>query len=121
MGRKLSFAVRAFTGFSIGLWLWGCHMADIKMADETADHHIQARAYNDSAKILSIQGHLDEAIKNFTKAIELDANYAEALNERGECLIQIGQIAKGCHDIRKACELKFCKGLNLAKERNLCQ
>lgn len=23
--------------------------------------------------------------------------------------------------VRKACELKFCEGLNLAKERNLCQ
>jgi tetratricopeptide (TPR) repeat protein len=83
MKRKTPFAVWTSARLSVCLLLWGCHVADIKTADEAANNQIQARAYNDSGKILTLQGHFDKAIKNFTKAIELDPNYAEAYNDRG--------------------------------------
>ena len=70
---------------------------------------------------LKANGEVEQAVDDFARAIELQPNYAEAFNERGDCFIQIGQIAKGCDDLRRACELQFCTGLNLAKERNLCQ
>ena len=84
-------------------------------------HPDNARAYNDRGVVWLGKGNYHQAIEDFTKTIELNPYSAEAFNERGDCFIKINQIEKGCQDLMKACELKFCEGLNLAKERNLCQ
>jgi tetratricopeptide (TPR) repeat protein len=45
---------------------------------------------------------LDEALKYFTRAIELDPRFAEAYRNRGEALILLGRVVEANSDLRKA-------------------
>ncbi len=56
-------------------------------AEEAAaaeEHYVQAHN-------LHKEGRYDEAIKEYTKAIELDPNYAIAYAERGQAYFKLGQ------------------------------
>jgi Flp pilus assembly protein TadD len=68
-----------------------------------------------------MKGQYDQAISDFNKAIEINPKYANAYNNRGIVYISLGNMVSACHDWLKACELGYCKGLNRAKEKCICQ
>ena len=49
---------------------------------------------------------LDDAIRDFTKVIELDPNWAEAWNKRATVLYLLGEFRKSQNDIDKVLELE---------------
>jgi len=59
------------------------------------------------------KGQYDEAISDFTKAIEIKPNYARAYRMRGEAYFNKGQYDKAIPDLKKAI------GLILKKEKEL--
>ena len=70
-------------------------------------------AYYNKANILCIQQDYKSAITNYTKAIECDADFAEAYFNRGLTFLFIGQDAKGLADLSKAGELGIYQSYNL--------
>ena len=65
----------------------------------------------------------DDAIKNYTDAIELDPNYSNAYNNRGALYFNTGEHEKGIADFKKAVELdpnneSAVKNLKKATENN---
>ncbi|MDF2388391.1 tetratricopeptide repeat protein [Nostoc ellipsosporum NOK] len=56
------------------------------------------------------QGQSQEAIAEYTRAIELDPNYAEAYFYRGNTLALEGQPQKGIEDIQKAATIFTSRG-----------
>jgi len=61
-----------------------------------------------------------KAIEDFTSAISINKNYADAYNNRGLTYFNQRKKESGCRDVRKACELGNCRGLELAKSMGLC-
>jgi len=51
------------------------------------------------------QGEFDEAIQEFTEAIELDLEYAVAYNNRGFVYMELGEKDKAISDFEKCIEL----------------
>jgi tetratricopeptide (TPR) repeat protein len=70
-------------------------------------------AYYNKANILCTQKDFQTAIQNYTKAIEIDPDFAEAYFNRGLTYLFIGQDAKGLTDLSKAGELGIYKAYNL--------
>lgn len=75
-----------------------------------------AQEYYRRARELSKQGQTQEAIAEYTKAIELDPDYALAYVFRGNALALVGQPQKGIEDIQKGAEIYASKGDSEAAE-----
>ena len=69
-----------------------------------------AEEYYRRASELDRQGQHQEAITEYTKAIELDPNYALAYAFRGNALALVGQPQQGIEDIEKAAQIYAAKG-----------
>ena len=54
---------------------------------------------------MALSGNLPEAFDDYTKAIELNPNFAEAYYNRGLVQIYMKDTRKGCLDISKSGEL----------------
>jgi tetratricopeptide (TPR) repeat protein len=67
------------------------------------------------------KGQYNKAISDYSRAIELKPRDAQAYNNRGIAYIKLDQSDRACDDFRKACELGFCDGLDLVKQKGLCQ
>ena len=64
----------------------------------------------------------DQAIKDYTKAIELNPELAEAYDARGFVYFdKLGDKNRGCTDWKKACDLGVCENYNLAKRNGDCK
>jgi tetratricopeptide (TPR) repeat protein len=61
------------------------------------------------------------AINDFSKAISLKEDYANAYNNRAFVYFRQGDKISGCKDAEKACELKNCNTLEMAKGKGLCR
>ena len=61
------------------------------------------------------------AIEDFNKAIKLEPNNANGYNNRGLAYFMLENNTQGCSDVKKACELGFCKALELIKSRGYCR
>jgi tetratricopeptide (TPR) repeat protein len=70
-------------------------------------------AYFNKANILCAQKDFQTAIQNYTKAIEIDGDFAEAYYNRGLTYLFIGEKEKGLADLSKAGELGIFKVYNL--------
>jgi tetratricopeptide (TPR) repeat protein len=70
-------------------------------------------AYYNKANLLCTQKDFKTAIINYTKAIEIDRDFAEAYFNRGLTYLFIGEDAKGLADLSKAGELGIYKAYNL--------
>lgn len=64
----------------------------------------------ESARKLTRTGEEKEAIAAFTRAIELNPNYAEAYFMRGNGLALIGEPLQGIEDVEKAAEIFNSRG-----------
>jgi TonB family protein len=61
-----------------------------------------------------------EAIADYTKVIELDKGYLQAYNNRAVAYNKLNDSEKMCLDIKKACDLGDCRGLELAQKAGKC-
>ena len=75
-----------------------------------------AQEYYRQASELDKQGKHQEAIAEYTKAIELDPDYALAYVFRGNALALVGQPQQGIEDIQKGAEIYASKGDSEAAE-----
>ena len=78
-------------------------------SDDAQEHYRRASE-------LDKQGQHQEAIAEYTKAIELDPNYALAYVFRGNALALVGQPQKGIEDIQKGAEIYASGGDSEAAE-----
>jgi hypothetical protein len=60
------------------------------------------------------------AIENYNQAISLKQDYIQAYSNRGVAYFLQGNNELGCRDVQKACELGYCKTLELAKGKGYC-
>ena len=70
------------------------------------DNNLAARALFSVGYLLQNQKKLEDAIKAYTDAIRLKADYAEAYNNRGAARNELGQYAAAIADYDKAIRLK---------------
>ncbi|NDP20364.1 MAG: tetratricopeptide repeat protein [Paludibacter sp.] len=70
-------------------------------------------SYYNKANILCTQKDFRTAIANYSKAIEIDPDFAEAFFNRGLTYLFIGEDAKGLADLSKSGELGIYKAYNL--------
>lgn len=66
--------------------------------------HRSVLLYN-TAQVYSTIGSYDEAIANYTAAMEMDPNYSEYYNERGSLHLKLGQLDLALDDYVRAIEL----------------
>ena len=62
-----------------------------------------------------------EAIADYTKVIELDNKFIQAYNNRAVAYNKLKDSENMCLDIKKACDLGDCRGLELAKNAGRCR
>ena len=77
--------------------------------------------YFNRGLIYAKTGRYPEAIHDFDKAVSLKANYADAYNTRAAVHFNQRNMASGCMDARKACELGNCATLHTVAEKGLCR
>jgi len=65
-------------------------------------------------------GQYQLAIIDYNEAIALNPDYVDAYSNRAFVYINMGNIKSGCKDAQKACEMKDCKTLELAKSQGFC-
>ena len=70
-------------------------------------------AYYNKANMICLQRDFRSAISYYTKAIEIDNDFAEAYFNRGLTYIYINEIDKGLADLSKAGELGIYQAYNL--------
>lgn len=70
-------------------------------------------AYYNKANILASQQDFKAAINNYSKAIEIDKDFAEAYLNRGLTYLYTGEDSKGLSDLSKAGELGIYQAYNL--------
>ncbi len=70
-------------------------------------------AYYNKANILCTQKDFQTALVNYTQAIKIDSDFAEAYFNRGLTYLFIGEDTKGLADLSKAGELGIYKAYNL--------
>jgi tetratricopeptide (TPR) repeat protein len=71
-------------------------------------------AHNNLGLLLGNQGHIEEAMEHYHKAIQIDPNNYEALNNLGNALAAKGQFDEAIENFRKAIQIYpyFSSGLN---------
>ena len=69
--------------------------------------------YYNKANILAAQQDFKSAISNYTRAIEIDKDFAEAYFNRGLTYLYMGEDTKGLSDLSKAGELGIYQSYNL--------
>ena len=68
------------------------------------------------------KGDFDPAVEDYTKAIHLSPDNADAYNNRGFVyIVKLNDRKAGCSDLRKACSLGGCRNYKLAIQKGLCQ
>lgn len=69
-----------------------------------------AKEVFENARKLTKTGEEKDAVAGFTRAIELDPNYAEAYFLRGNARALIGEPLQGIEDVKKAAEIFTSRG-----------
>jgi tetratricopeptide (TPR) repeat protein len=81
---------------------------------------VTAKAHNNRGNIFASKNQLDEAIRDYTQAIELDGAYADAFHNRGLAFERKGNSQGAINDFRKAAEL-YKAGGNLDRANSSTQ
>jgi tetratricopeptide (TPR) repeat protein len=77
-------------------------------------------AYNNRGLAYADLGQYKQAIKDYDRAIELNPEDAKAYNNRGIAYWMLNMIHAGCSDLKTACKLGGCKGLEFVREKGFC-
>ncbi|MBC8427250.1 MAG: tetratricopeptide repeat protein [Deltaproteobacteria bacterium] len=78
-------------------------------------------AYNNRGYAYAKLNQYIRAIQDYDKVIELNPGSAKAYNSRGIVHINFRRIYQGCADLKKACNLGECKGLETVRRLGVCQ
>jgi tetratricopeptide (TPR) repeat protein len=78
-------------------------------------------AYNNRGCIYLTLGRHQQALEDYSKAISLKPDYADAWNNRAFVYLNRREIASGCGDAQRACELGNCTALQAARKGDLCR
>jgi tetratricopeptide (TPR) repeat protein len=97
-----------------------------KLTDQATNDHTldpgDTHAYYNRGKTYYKKGQYDQAIKEYTKTIELNPTLAEAYDDRGLTYFdKLGDKKRGCTDWKLACDLGVCENYNLAKRNGDCK
>ncbi len=76
--------------------------------------------YGSRAQAYVKAGRFQKAIDDYDMIIRLKPDSADAYKSRGLAYFNLGKNELGCEDVRKACVLKKCKALDLARDKGLC-
>jgi tetratricopeptide (TPR) repeat protein len=79
-----------------------------------------AMAYNNRGIAYADLGQYKQAIRDYDRAIELNPEYAAAYNNRGNAYLMLNIIHAGCSDLKTACKLGDCKGLEIVRKKGFC-
>jgi tetratricopeptide (TPR) repeat protein len=79
-----------------------------------------ARAYNARGIAYNNLGQYQQAIEDFNEAIRLQPNDSKAYVNRSYAYSKLSKHNLGCRDAQKACELRDCRLLNMAKGNGFC-
>jgi tetratricopeptide (TPR) repeat protein len=79
-----------------------------------------AEVYNYRGKAYYGLRNYRQAIEDYGRAIEIKPDYTEAYINRGAVNLKEGDNISGCRDAQKACELRNCKLLEVAKGKGDC-
>jgi tetratricopeptide (TPR) repeat protein len=74
-------------------------------ADAIAKSPRKARCYSERGNAYKNRGNLNEAISDYSKAMEIDPNYAAAYNNRGAAYLKKGNAEQALFDCNKAIQL----------------
>ena len=66
------------------------------------------------------QGKYGEAILDFGAAIKMDPEVGSYYSLRGQAYSKLNDTANMCLDLKKACELGDCSGMDLAAKAEKC-
>ena len=77
-------------------------------------------AYFERGNAFRNLGKYSEAVADYTKVIELDNNFLQAYNNRAVAYNKLKEPENMCLDIKMACDLGDCRGLELAKNAGKC-
>ena len=77
-------------------------------------------AYFSRGQVLQKLGKPTEAIDDYTRAIDLDEDSVQAYNNRAVSYKKLNDIGNMCIDLKKACELGDCRGLEIAQYSGKC-
>jgi len=66
--------------------------------------HRSVLLYN-MAQVYTAVGEPEEGLRHYALAMEMDPNYSEYFNDRGNVYLKLGRLAEACADYRKAIEL----------------
>jgi TonB family protein len=86
----------------------------LKMEPEMLD------AYFERGNAFRNQDKYSKAIADYTKVIELDKGYLQAYNNRAVAYNKLNDSENMCLDLKKACNLGDCRGLELAQKAGKC-
>jgi TonB family protein len=78
-------------------------------------------AYFERGNAFKNQDKYSEAIADYTKVIELDKSFLQAYNNRAFTYNKVNDSERMCLDLKKACTLEDCQGLELAKNAGKCR
>ena len=125
----LNKAVEVDPGYAVAYYNRGltyCHLKQYSKAIEDYDKAIELYpnyvfAYSMRGWTYSRLKQYSRAIKDYDNAIDLNPSYAVAYYNRGLAYISWGRINQGCADLKKACNLGDCKGLEWATKKGKCQ
>ena len=100
-------------------------MKDYKKAIKDFDRTIKIKpdmleAYFERGNAFRNLDRYSEAIEDYTKVIELDNRFIQAYNNRAVAYNKLKEPENMCLDIKKACDLGDCRGLDLAKNAGKC-
>lgn len=80
-----------------------------------------ANAYSNRGLAYDQLGEYQLAIEDLNEAIRMRPDYANAWSNRALTYLNRGNKNLGCPDAQKACELGYCKTLEIAKGKGMCR
>lgn len=102
--RANAFSNRGLCYFQLGDFKRGMNDLDQAMLLNDAN----STFYYNRAQGYQLQHKYEDAVKDYTRAISRKAEFPEAYINRGEMNYLIGKEAKGCSDLKRACDLGYC-------------
>ncbi|WP_147822598.1 tetratricopeptide repeat protein [Salidesulfovibrio onnuriiensis] len=112
-----AYSNRALCLFQLGRFKQG--MVDLQKAMEL-DDSVSVFYYN-RALGYERQQQLEAAVDDYTRAISRKPDFPEAYINRGELHFLLGNAAKGCSDLRRACSMGFCEAEERYKAAGKCE
>ncbi|MGZ3457401.1 MAG: tetratricopeptide repeat protein [Archangium sp.] len=89
---------------AIALCQEGAARLDAHLAPDRHRLHRSVLQYN-TAQVYAALGELEQAVSQYTAAIEMDPFYSEYHNERGSVLMRLGRLEEALADLRQAEEM----------------